>query len=244
MENDDDSSLLDSLRRGILPPELRVMYGLALLCEGGRNFVAAKCVDVIDALQEVNRKWLLDGKGEKIVSGNPLWLLFRRAMTEPLDRTSAYAFLADALRKTGKEQEWAPYFSERFRRHLRTLESVGMVDALMRLESVLSPYTNFRKNQVLKVVLASVRFDVWTADCPVRRNPINRKPIEISDSTCVENVVSAISSLANVIHLVWKVEKDGSISEICGQVRVSLFFMSKFHPCILCPMFLTLFDRL
>jgi hypothetical protein len=224
IENDDNIGLIESLRRGALPPELRVLYGLALIGEGGRNFVAAKCIDAIDTLEQESSTWLSEGEGETEAPGNPLWQLFRRAMTEPLGRTSAYAFLADVLRKTGKEQEWAPHFSTWFRLHLGTLKSVGLSDALLRLQGRLSPYTNFRKNQLLKIILASIRFDVWTAESPERRSPINRKPLDIDDATCVENVVSAISSLADAIHLVWKVEQDGSIPEICAEVCVSSWF--------------------
>jgi hypothetical protein len=221
VENDDNVELLQSLRRGVLPPELRVLYGLALIGEGGRNFIAAKCIAAIDTLEQESSAWLSEGEGETEASGNPLWQLFRRAMTEPLGRTSAYAFLADVLRKTGKEQEWAPHFSKWFRQHIATLLSVGLSESLMRLEGNVSSYTNFRKNQLLKIILASIRFDIWTAQTPDRRNPVNRQPLNIDDSTCVENVVSAISSLADVIHLVWKVEQDGSIPQICAEVGAS-----------------------
>jgi hypothetical protein len=82
-----------------------VLFGLALIGEGGRNFVAAKCIEAIDDLEQESTLWLSDGDLETQMAGDPLWYLFRRAMTEPLGRTKAYAFLADVLRKTKKEQE-------------------------------------------------------------------------------------------------------------------------------------------
>ena len=56
-------------------------------------------------------------------------------MTEPLGRTAAYAFVADVLRKTGKESEWSSYFTPYFHRHLKTLKDVGLMDELLRLSS-------------------------------------------------------------------------------------------------------------
>jgi hypothetical protein len=218
LDNDENSELLDSLRRGALPPELRVLFGLALIGEGGRNFVAAKCIEAIDDLEQESILWLSDGDLETQMAGDPLWYLFRRAMTEPLGRTAAYAFLADVLRKTKKEQEWTVHFSPWFRRHLDTLKSVGLMEKLLRLRDDITPYANFRKNQLLKIILASSRFDIDAVESPDKQSPVNRELIVSDDNSRIDMAMSAINSLTSLIHLMWKVDPDGSLPSICTEV--------------------------
>jgi hypothetical protein len=218
LDQDESSDLVESLRRGAMPPELRVLFGLALISEGGRNFVAAKCIEAIDDLEQESSVWLTEGASETERDGNSHWLIFRRAMTEPLGRTAAYAFLADVLRKTQKEREWAAHFSSWFRRHIDTLKAVGLMDELMRLRDDISPFVNMRKNQLLKIILASSSFDVDIAETPTILSPVDRKLIVTGANERIEVAMSAIKSLSDVLHLLWKVESDGSLPSICIEV--------------------------
>lgn len=218
LDKEDGSQLLESLRKGILPPEIRILLGIALIAEGGRNFLAGKCLEAIDDLQQESSLWLVSGERETEASGQPLWYLFHRAMTEPLGRTAAYAFLADVLRKTKREQEWSVHFSSFFRKHLSTLDSVGLKEQLMGLRGEISPFVNFRKNQLLKIVLAACSFDVDAAESPGQQSPVNRGLIATNDSESVNIAIAAMKSLSEVIHLMWKVDSDGSIPSICAEV--------------------------
>lgn len=218
LDREDGSKLLESLRKGILPPELRILYGLALIGEGGRNFLAGRCLEAIDDLEQESSSWLTDGERETAVSGEPLWFLFQRAMTEPLGRTAAYAFLADVLRKSKKEKEWSVHFSSWYRKHLATLEAVGLKEHLMGLCDDVSPFVNFRKNQLLKVVLAAISFDIDAAESPAQQSPVNRQLIVTDDNARVKIAIAAMKSLSDVLHLMWKVDYDGSIPSICAEV--------------------------
>jgi hypothetical protein len=209
---------LASLRKGILPPELRVLYGLALIGEGGRNFLARKCLEAIDDLEQESSSWLISGERETEASGEPLWYLFHRAMTEPLGCTAAYAFLADVLRKTKKEQEWSVHFSSWFRKHLATLDSVGLKAQLMGLREDVSPFVNFRKNQLLKIVLAACSFDIDAAESPAQPNSVNSEPAITDEAERVKIAIAAMKSLSEVLHLMWRVDSDGSIPSICAEV--------------------------
>lgn len=201
-----------------------MLFGLALIGEGGRNYVAAKCIEAIDDLSQEPALWLQQCDSGTKTAGDPLWSIFRRAMTEPLGRTAAYAFLADALCKTENEQEWAAHFSPSFRRHLETLESVGLVDELLRLSDI-TPYVNFRKNQLLKIILAAARFDIDTVTSSVQMSPVDRQIIKIDERSRIDRAVSAVSSLTRVLHLTWKVDPDGSLPSICTEVRLPTFLI-------------------
>ena len=220
LDGEEGTSVLDSLRKGILPPELRVMYGLALIGEGGRNFLASKCLEAIDDLDQESGTWFAEGERETEISGEPRWYLFRRAMTEPLGRTAAYAFLADVLRKSQKESEWSVHFAPWFRRHLTTLSSAGVKDQLMalRAEEELSSFVSFRKNQVLKIILAACSFDIESVERPCQKSPVSREEIVTKDTDRSTIAIATMNTLSEVLYLVWKVEDDGSLSPICTEV--------------------------
>lgn len=186
--------------------------------EGGRNFLAGKCLEAIDDLEQESRSWLNSGERETSASGDPLWYLFHRAMTEPLGRTAAYAFLADVLRKARKEQEWSVHFSPFFRGHLTTLVEVGLKEELMGLRGEISPFVNFRKNQLLKIIIAACTFDVVAAERQVQSSPINRKLVVLEDTQRVHLAIGAMESLSEVLYLMWNVESDGSLPTICTEV--------------------------
>jgi len=219
LDDTEDSPLVKSLSDGALTPELRVLYGLALIGEGGRNFIAAKCLEAINHLQEENEQWFSDAEIETKQGSEPFWLLFRRAMTEELDRTGAYAFIADLLKKMNKEREWAFHFSSYFRNHLETLRDRGLIDRLMNLdENDLTPYKSFRKNQVLKVILEACKFDVYTInESGEIKHALNKRP----SFDVVKQIGIAeglLTSIVNIIPFVWSVEDGGVLSPICVEV--------------------------
>lgn len=199
------------------------MYGLALIGEGGRNFLASRCVEAINDLEQESSTWLTTGERETEASGEPSWYLFRRAMTEQLGRTAAYAFLADVLRKTKKEHDWSVYFAPWFRRHLSTLSSVGLKDQLMALrqDEEHSSFVNFRKNQILKIILASCSFDIQMVERPIQKSPVNLSKIVTKETDRANLAIAAIKTLSEVIYLEWKVEDDGSLSTICTEVSMA-----------------------
>lgn len=221
LDNEDASTLLDSLRKGVLPPELRVLFGLALVGEGGRNFLAGKCLEAIADLDQEDSSWLTAGERELLASGDSMWYLFHRAMTERLGRTAAFAFLADVLRKANKEREWSVHFAPMFRKHLDTLSTIGLKDRLLGLHGDVSHFVNFRKNQLLKIVLAACSFDVDAAESPSQKTLFSRKVVHISDEERVAAALSAMKSLSEVLSLIWKVDPDGSIPSICTEVSQS-----------------------
>ena len=224
---DESSELVTSLRKGILPPELRILYGLALIGEGGRNFLAGKCLEAINDLEQESTSWLTSGTRDIEASGDPLWYLFHRAMTEPLGRTAAYAFLADVLRKTRKEREWSWHFSTWFRNHLKTLAQCGLKEQLMGTWGDVSPYVSFRKNQLLKIIVAACSFDVAAAVNPAQHSPINREILAVDDSQRVNIAITAMESLSELLYLMWKVEPDGSIPTICSEVSKTIWSIAR-----------------
>jgi len=216
LDREEGASVLDSLRKGVLPPELRIMYGLALIGEGGRNFLASKCLEAIDDLEQESGSSLPRGEREIEMSGNPRWYLFRRAMTEALGRNAAYAFLADVLRKSGKEKDWSIHFAPWFRRHLANVLKDNWM--ALRGEESVSSFLTFRKNQVIKIMVAACGFNVDLAERITQKSPVSREEVVMTDTERATIAMDALKRVAEVLHLAWKVEDDGSISPICTEV--------------------------
>lgn len=182
--------------------------------------MAAKCLEDIDYLEQEDRAWFSAGELEMGRGDDPSWSLFRRAMTEPLGRTAAYSFVADVLRKTRKDEEWSEHFLPWFRRQLETLENVGLVDELQRLRGEVTPFQSFRKNQVLKVFLAANRFKMFRVES---LKSSNAGVGQIAgDNTANVLTKSAIESLTEVLHLIWKVDADGAVPPTCAEVCIHL----------------------
>lgn len=179
--------------------------------------MAAKCIERIDGLEQESVSWLHTGEREAAIAGDPIWGLFQLAMTEPFGRTAAYSFVADFLRKTSKEDQWSNHFAPLFRRHLETLNSAGLLDAVSRLDGKLSPYVNFRKNQLLKIVVASSSFDVGMVISPHKGISFQGQKSEMSASDRINVALSSMKAIGNFLHLVWKVEA-GSLSPVCTDV--------------------------
>ena len=217
-DNDEDSELVKSLSTGALTPELRVLYGLALIGEGGRNFIAAKCLEAIHDLKQETDEWLSDEKSEAASSTEPLWLLFRRAMTEELGRTGAYAFTADVLRKANKEREWAFHLSSSFRDHVESLKEGTFMDKVMNPTDGPSPYVSFRKNQVMKVILEACKFEMYTIDATKEpKFVLNRIP-NFDKTTQLKIAEAVLATLVSAVPLVWYVDDDGVLPPVCGEV--------------------------
>ncbi len=217
-DDEEGSPLVTSLSEGALTPELRVLYGLALLGGGGRNFIAAKCLEAVNDLQQETDEWFCDDGSENMCTAESLWLLFRRAMTEELGRTGAYAFIADVLKKASKESEWALHFSSWFRNHLETLKDLGFIDKVLNLREGLTPNQSFRKNQVLKVILQACKFDMNAIDeAKDVKDALNKRPI-LDNVTKLKTVEAILASLVNVIPSVWSIDGDGVLPSLCAEV--------------------------
>lgn len=221
IDDAEGSGILRSLRGGVLPTELRVLLALAMIGEGGRNFIATKYLEALHQLDQEPETWFGDGDKDTELSGEPRWFLFRRAMGETVTRTVAFAFLADVLKKTDKEAEWAIYFSPWFLSHVEALDERGVIEQLIVANrSKITPNTSIRKNQVLKVMLASCRLAMDTLD---ERDDVvlvlgGARPAgdPMARMGIAQNI---LHQLTRIIPLIWRVDRSGTLSNECVEVR-------------------------
>lgn len=220
LEEDPTSGLLDSLRRGLLPTEIRVLYSLCLIGEGGRDYVAAKCMESAWELEMETVKWLIEEPLDIGLNPDPLWNTFRRAMTELLTRTTAFSFANDVVRKTGKEERWCGRLAPLFRKHLDELRKIGLLDQLTKHEASPSPYVTMRKHQLLKVILGAARLDIANAELAGDKAG--------ESGSCLQIIISTISTLTQLLESSWKVETNGSIARNNVEVHFERVSVSLF----------------
>lgn len=242
LDGDEDPDLLNSLRAGALPPEIRVLYSLFLMCLGGWNFVAEKCFDAIDHLEQEDQGWFSEHHLGSEVDDDSPWNMFRLAATEPMSRTVAYAFTADVLRKSGRDVEWGKKLASKFQSQIDALsaDSNGIITELTTQDSGHSPLQRMRQNQVLKVLIASSYFQAT--------HLFESDPGQEDAADRVQMAVSSVKRLASILHLFWKVEFDGTLTATSREVSFSLdyvmhgFFILNFSCLVGCKLILVHFS--
>ena len=216
------SEHLDSMRRGwFMPPQLKFMYGLGLLGQGDRDFVAQKCLETFhllpnDALPE-------EGSG----GSDAAWDAFRTSRScESLSKTQSLAILSDALRYTGKESKLVDFVSPIFSAHVEWMTESGIVAKLPDARDTDDPIVRRMADNYLKVLGASARADLS------RSTTIAKK----EGSATFEALAESIRRCLPLLEEFWRVEDDGSIDSFAmdflrtiGYSTQSVVHSSKVH---------------
>lgn len=215
----DGADLLASLRRGAFPPEVSVLYSLCLIHEGGRNFIAKKCMNSINHLEQESGAWVTEAVLSPGLSKSLSWYLCRATAMEPLGRTAAYAFVAENLHQANKEADWADHFAPMFAVFTGRLLNTGLIQALHDSQGEQTPSVQFRRGLIEKCIHAWGRLEV-----------IRASKVYCKASTLRDEAMHAKESIIRIFILLMKylytsnlksplVDSDGSASESFSQVR-------------------------
>lgn len=218
---DASDAFLNSLRHGVLAPEISVLYAICLIHEGGRNFIAKKCMASIDHLEQEPLSWLTrDGITESELTGDPQWMLFRSMATDTLKRTEAYAFVASVLHKTGKETDavWSSHFAPIYGRIIDELRKNGFIDELTNYAT--DELSKFRRDQILRVILAWGRLQVHDTESKLAKAVESDNVHEMTFLT--KNLLEGLRSLKQYLDMsstqLLYVSPEGFISGTCVEV--------------------------
>ena len=205
----ESANVVNSLRRGVLPPELRVLYGLCLAGEGGKQFLALKCLRAIDGLEQEPVEWLNEELVDTSVVADSSWLALQTTMTEPLGRTAAYALTADLLKNNRLKIQGAK-LSPLFTACVEKLIMNGVVDKVLEGPSS-HPLVQQRRLQVLDVLLMSARFQTLAAEQAVQSTGTQNE--EAGRNT----IALLFDNLSRYLSLLWR-PADGTISSLCVEI--------------------------
>lgn len=153
----EDSAVLTSLKIGGLPTDLKVLYGLCLAGEGGKQFLAAQCIADIDLLKQERKDWLSETPVDTSVSVDYSWVMLIEQLTEPMERTAMYAFVADIIHDAHLNGDFLTRLAPVFRRHINRMKSAGMLEEILTSGRTKISSDNTRIHVVFKVLVASAR---------------------------------------------------------------------------------------
>ena len=209
------------MRSGVLPPEISVLYALSLIHLGGRDFIAKKCIECINQLEQESRSWLTEAPSNTSLATSSEWHFCKASATEPFGKAAAFAFLAETLCHTRKENEWAAYLAPLFRSHVQNLQENGLTDALVDPDAGQSLSSKYRIQQVLKSVHSWARLQVTSAASQYKEALRSGGPED--GRRAKDTVIDVFKTLRRLLHISSSqsllVESDGSISADCKEVR-------------------------
>lgn len=201
------------MKTGTLPPELQVLFALGLIAEGGKNFLASQCIKSIEGLDNDTAAAVEIKLVDTDTISYPAWQVYRRAMTNPLTKVAGLAFVADMLKKTNKEKEWADRLSPLFWKEIECMQAAGVIEQALSAEKSKSPGTVLRRTQVLKIALAGSRFRMVQADSEATCDSEKAADIFLQ---CFDDIYCAMRPL-------WKITEFGTplttSVEVCAEKK-------------------------
>ena len=191
--------------------------------EGGRNYIAKKCLESIDFLQQESKSWVVASDAKFEIAKDLSWSLRHAIATEPLGRTVAYAFVADSLCGTAEEVEWAAHLTEMFTRLVEDLREHGLIDAMFDPHNSHSEVSSFRRRQIFTSIHAWGRLQVIRAKEACVRALRSSLPEEAKRAK--ESVIHTFKGLKKYLNICNSqgpvVAADGSMSKDFVQVCIS-----------------------
>jgi len=194
--------VVSHLRKGILPPEIQVLYALCIIGEGGKDYLASKLIESLANLQDDIQQNATEEKVDTDIKRNPGWFVYRCAMTDELTKIPALAFVSDFLRKFDREAEWACKIIPIFRSTVESMEASGLICEILSKQTLITPNEVLVSTQVVKILLAEARFSV--VHCQFTERNWTSTSLTISDANA--NIVCCFDHVMNVLSRVWKIE--------------------------------------
>lgn len=203
-DEDESQTINEMFRKGVLPPSLLFMQGLALAGLGGKDFIAAKCIQSmlkldLEDLASLKNQWKpnRDGLEES-------WDLFVLTNSGGFFRCHAFAFAAQIiLQLTRKGKIFMDAMTKLYNNFSTALKADGILDLLKDVSHVaLGSVLNFRKQLIVSAFNATVALKVRS---------IQESLIE-KDAESFTDLLLAIQPLLTLLSLTWEFEPDRTLS--------------------------------
>mmetsp|Transcript_56654 Transcript_56654/g.84270 ORF Transcript_56654/g.84270 Transcript_56654/m.84270 type:complete len:1109 (+) Transcript_56654:520-3846(+) len=216
LDEEENENLLESMERGILPAELQFLHSLGLIGSGGRDYIAWCLFKSIGNLDDHPPTSEVDTG----IKPDTSWLVFRQAMVDPMHKTAAFAFTADLLQKMGKEKEWSVKLADVYQDHFEELNRNGTLDMFdLSNNDKNSIALTMQHNQILKIILATARMQLWKAKKLSSKLLLlrNRKNSEVAKEKLEKLMhlpMFTIDTMARFEQVLWSnVAADGSLKQ-------------------------------
>jgi len=164
ISDDDDleqPEILQSLKSGMLPVDIRAMHAVCLLGVGGQDYVALNYVEQGILSDELDLFGNDDTNGDVSNAGDRRWMSFSNYYNAPINKSSLLSSIADLVTENAKDHSRSHRVLRIFRKHLSGIDSnhgrnQGLDEALTNLKAVDRVHT-------LKILLASLKLMIGCA---------------------------------------------------------------------------------
>lgn len=229
LTSSDTPDLLKSLQYGSLPPTLRFLYGVCLAAEGGKRFLAMRCIESVNSIEQEALDWLNEDICDTSAVLDTSWQVLLKCTTSPLTRTMAYSLLGDILKKGSLDipiYEVSRLLSE----HVNYLIGSGTVEEALGGQSK-NPLQSRRRRLVIDVLVTAARFQLQHVEDTMAKSS------ETDKTRSRELVIDLLDSLTTYLGALWSVDSSAAICSSCmeilsvlaASVRLLLAFEEDFH---------------
>lgn len=210
-----------SMKQGILPKELNFLYALCLIGKGDNNFLAQKMLQGVIELQDID----LTHESTSFINTSledSSWLVFKNAMIEPMDKSTALAFTSDLVHKINKEDEWTNCLLDLFQQHIYTLDRSGEIDLLLKKQTHKFHTSTTKRIQILKILVGIMRLKLLKAEYAMRNWEKIGKEEDMKKA--VEHGHSIINDVNRFGDTLWQnASSDGILKPT--SISVSIYYM-------------------
>ncbi|GAX20947.1 hypothetical protein FisN_1Lh392 [Fistulifera solaris] len=214
LNDSNNPALFQSLKYGSLPPELRFLYGICLAAEGGKRYLAMRCIEIVNSIDLENLDWFNEDINDTAAVQDTSWQVLLKCTTAPLTRTAAYALLGDVLKKRFLD---VPLYdlSRLLSEHARRLIDLGIVKEALAEQSKNSLQSR-RRRLVIDVLVTAARIQLEHVEETMTTS------LDSERGQRKELVLNLLDSLTAYLRALWNIDSRAAVCTSCREILIAL----------------------
>lgn len=217
-DSPDGDKLMTLMKSGVLMPELQVLYGLSLICLGGKDYIAKKMMNALESLPIAEEKE--QPHLERDTSDDASFYLFRSSMTEPLEQLDALAFISEVITKAGKMDKWSRFLAKFYFDFICNCQEKAFFYHLIESDPKgLSQYKMVQRSNLIKVFFVNVEMKTHYAS-ELLKSDINGSE---SYRDGMSNLYDILEQTCRFMPCFWRTDPEGNPTSEGKEVSHDLF---------------------
>jgi hypothetical protein len=189
---------IELLSKGVLPPEISVVHGCCLACEGGKDFLAFNFLKSLGKIEQEQSDWLEqtpEHTDEALASFVSKW-------SGPFGRTAAFAFVARCLRRAEIAKAFSRWMYAMFDEQVVVMTAQGLVDVALNADLETGALSHDRIMDVAVILSSSSRFMLHRTEELFKTS---------NKGECKALVAKATLRAVRLLRKLWSIERDRSL---------------------------------
>lgn len=191
-EDLEQPSVMQSLKRGTLPIDIKAMHAICLLGVGGQDYIAFNHIEHVIESEELD-SFTNTSINRNMTNTNPQWRSFAKCFDSPIDVPYLLSSVADLVTEDVRSKPQSHRALRIFRKYLKLDKSKG-------LDQVLFSLKEMEKVETLKILLATLKLLVGCAK-------MNLATLDSSDVIAIERAIAdsifALKIMTRFHHILW-----------------------------------------